>query len=240
MQKALNLLGIPCCHNFSLYSHIRDCDMWIQAFDAKFAGKGKPFARKEWDQLLAEYGAIADVPALAFWEELLAAYPEVKVVLMERDIDSWYQSFDDAVVKTMWGRLGDLMADLEREFGGRLRDVNRRWAVDWMRVHSADEMRREAKTRYREHYALVRKTVPKGNLLEYKLGSGWGPLCAYLGKEIPDVEFPKVNETASMHEKISIIIRRTLVKIFIKSLLYVGPVLLAILVWQFWRSGEAA
>ena len=240
MQTALNLLGTPCCHSFSLYNHIRDCDMWIQAFDAKFAGKGKPFTRKEWDQLLGEYGAITDVPALAFWEDLLAAYPEAKVVLIERDIDRWYRSFDDAVIRIMWRRLGNIIADFERGFVGPIRDVHRRWATDWMGVHSADEMREVAKDRYREHYALVRSTVPKENLLEYKLGSGWEPLCAYLGKDIPNVEFPKVNETASMREKMSIITRRGIKGILTRSMFYIGPVFLALLVWRFWGTGETA
>lgn len=121
--------------------------MWLRAFDAKFAGKGEPFTRTEWDQLLADYGAVTDVPALAFWEDLVAAYPEAKVVLMERDIERWYKSFDDAVAKVMWGRLGNLLADYEPGFVGPLRDVHRCWATDWMGVHSADETREAAKDR---------------------------------------------------------------------------------------------
>ena len=73
-----------------------------------------------------------------------------------------------------------------------------------MGAHSAEEMRKAARRKYREHYALVRERVPKERLLEYELGSGWEPLCAFLGKEVPDVEFPRVNETASMHEKMRI------------------------------------
>lgn len=33
----------------------RDCAMWMQAFEAKFDGKGQPFTRQQWDQLLARY-----------------------------------------------------------------------------------------------------------------------------------------------------------------------------------------
>ncbi|KAL8991665.1 MAG: hypothetical protein Q9169_007767, partial [Polycauliona sp. 2 TL-2023] len=157
MQAAFNTLGIPCCHSFSLYNHIRDCSMWIQAFDAKYntrTPQSNPFTRTQWDQLLAEYGAIADVPALAFWEDLLAAYPEAKIVLMERDIDTWYRSFDEAVTKMMWwGKWANLLADLERSFVGPIRDVHMRWAKDWMGVHSEEEMRGAARERYREHYA---------------------------------------------------------------------------------------
>lgn len=240
MQTAFNLLNIPCCHSFSLYSHIRDCPMWIQAFDAKFLGKGEPFTRTEWDQLLAEYGAITDVPALAFWDDLVSVYPEAKVVLMERDIDKWYTSFIDAVVDVMWARLGNLLADCDRWFVGPLRDVHRRWATDWMEAHSADEMRRVAKEKYKEHYALVRKTVPEENLLEYKLGSGWEPLCTFLGKDIPDVEFPKVNETASMHEKMSIIARRGIKNLLRRVLLWFGLPILALLLLNIFSTCKGA
>ena len=30
----------------------RDAEMWIEAFEAKFEGKGKEFTREDWDQLL--------------------------------------------------------------------------------------------------------------------------------------------------------------------------------------------
>jgi hypothetical protein len=53
--------------------------------------------------------------------------------------------------------------------------------------------------------------VPKERLLEYELGSGWDPLCAFLGKEVPDVLFPRANESAIMQEKVDILIVRTAV-----------------------------
>lgn len=30
----------------------RDSDMWVEAYEAKFEGKGKPFGKEDWDQLL--------------------------------------------------------------------------------------------------------------------------------------------------------------------------------------------
>ena len=77
-----------------------------------------------------------------------------------------------------------------------------------MGVSSAEEIRAKAKTKYREHYELVRKIVPRERLLEYKLGSGWEPLWDFLEKEVPDIEFPRINETASMNEKMAIIAGR--------------------------------
>lgn len=47
---------------------------------------------------------------------------------------------------------------------------------------------------YLEHYQLVRKVCPPERLLEFKLGSGWEPLCQFLGTEAPDVPYPNVND----------------------------------------------
>lgn len=204
--------------------------MWVSAYDAKFAGKGKPFTRTEWDQLLSEYGAVTDVPALAFSEDLIHAYPEAKIVLMERDIDKWFKSFDDAVVKVMWGKGGHLVASLDPWFVGPIRDVHLRWARLWMGVNSAEEMRTKAKEKYQEHYDLIRRVAPKERLLEYELGSGWEPLCNYLGKDIPAVEFPRVNETNSMHEKVSIITRRGIRNLVTWILWMAGPLIAVVLI----------
>lgn len=38
--------------------------------------------------------------------------------------------------------------------------------------------------------------------MDFRLADGWGPLCEFLGKDVPDVEFPHVNETAALQEKI--------------------------------------
>lgn len=43
----------------------------------------------------------------------------------------------------------------------------------------------------------MRKTVPRERLLEVELGSGWEPLCKFLGKRIPNQPFPHVNEAAA-------------------------------------------
>lgn len=51
------------------------------------------------------------------------------------------------------------------------------------------------KERFNEYYAELREIVPKEKLFEYKIGSGWKPLCEFLGQETPKVPFPKSNDT---------------------------------------------
>lgn len=54
MRQALLDLGYEDCYHFGsvLQENPRDADMWVEAMEAKFEGKGKPFTRNDWDQLL--------------------------------------------------------------------------------------------------------------------------------------------------------------------------------------------
>jgi hypothetical protein len=48
---------------------------------------------------------------------------------------------------------------------------------------------------YLNHYADVRRKVPKERLLEFEAKDGWGPLCEFLGKPVPkDEPYPRVND----------------------------------------------
>ncbi|RMZ14195.1 hypothetical protein D0864_00251 [Hortaea werneckii] len=59
------------------------------------------------------------------------------------------------------------------------------------------EARVGSKRAYRHHYRDVEAFVPKERLLEFRLQEGWEPLCEVLGREVPDVPFPHVNEEES-------------------------------------------
>jgi hypothetical protein len=65
--------------------------MWMEAIEAKFDGKGKPYGRAEFDKLLGHCQGVSDIPAILFAEELIAAYPEAKVILTHRNFDTWYK-----------------------------------------------------------------------------------------------------------------------------------------------------
>ncbi len=227
MYAALNILNIPCFHSFSLLSRIPDCKTWSAALDVKFFSRGAPFTLTQWDQLLSDYAAITDVPATPFAEDLIAAYPDAKVILMERDIDSWFTSFDNNVIKTTWATYSQFIGSVDPWYVGPLKDMHMRWVRGWMGANSEEEMRRVAKRHYREHNEMVRRITPKERLLEYKMGSGWGPLCEFLGKDVPGVEFPRVNEAEALQEKIAIILRRGAGNLLKRILTIVGPLLVA-------------
>ena len=53
LQVALETLGYKDTHHMAnVLSNPVEADMWTEAINAKFFGKGKPFGREEWDQLL--------------------------------------------------------------------------------------------------------------------------------------------------------------------------------------------
>ncbi|KAL9101865.1 MAG: hypothetical protein Q9187_009191, partial [Circinaria calcarea] len=165
MQLALNLLGFPCYHGLSLFASIRDCEMWNEALDAKYFGKGKPFVREDWDQLLGRYSAVADLPAIAFAEELITAYPEARVVLVERDMEKWYKSFNEGIIKNVWSPLFHIIARFDPGFVGALNGPAERWTRGMFGASSMKEMQEKARRKYREHYELVEKVTPGERLL---------------------------------------------------------------------------
>lgn len=237
IQAALNILGYDCYHSSVFFSNIRDCDMWNAAMDAKYQGRGPPFTRTDWDQLLGSYSAVsADPPAVAFAEDLVAAYPEAKVILVEREIESWYRSFDRNVIDPQWSRMISFVSELDPWLLRPVRRCHRRWATGWMDSHSRVEMQEKARQAYRDHYALVRRITPKDRLLNLSLGDGWGPLCEFLDKPVPDVPFPRVNDSEALQELLSIIIKRGLYNSFKRAVKFtLPPVLLGLGIWLHYR-----
>ncbi len=67
---------------------------------------------------------------------------------------------------------------IKRQFAGNIDD----------RAHIIDV--------YNRHNTAVRAAFGPDRLLEYQLGSGWEPLCDFLGVDVPDVAFPRGNSSA--------------------------------------------
>lgn len=58
----------------------------------------------------------------------------------------------------------------------------------------------------------------------YEVSQGWGPLCDFLGKPVPQEPFPRVNDTAEFQQMIN-----TQEKV-IKVLTYAVPAVAAVMV----------
>ncbi|GAA0925260.1 sulfotransferase family protein [Nonomuraea longicatena] len=175
MKAALERLGFgPCYHAVEVMRHPEHVPLW----DAAAAGA------PDWETVFDGYRSTVDFPSTLYWKELIAAYPEAKVILTLRDPQAWYASVRSTVVAEAEAKVADgdpppdwLLAVVER-----VREEKA--AIAW----------------FEEHNAEVRSTVPADRLLVFEVTQGWGPLCAFLGVEAPAEPFPRLNEREKFRE----------------------------------------
>ena len=207
--------------------------MWNDAFQAKFFPadlQSKPFGRAEFDQLLGPYAAVADMPPVCFGPDLIQAYPEAKVILVERDVESWYKSYHDVVIEYTFYPLANLLAWLEPEFvGPNVRNMHT-IARAYFRANTKEEYSANARSVYQKHYREIRRVTPKEKLLEFDLKQGWGPLCEFLERPVPEVPFPRANDRKMDVELRNIIQTRIRRKLFRKMVIVLSA--LGLLAWS--------
>ncbi|TDZ31617.1 hypothetical protein C8035_v001849 [Colletotrichum spinosum] len=224
ITQALTILGYDGVHHgIQAITSPREWVLFSSAADSTFptlpSYTGAPFPRDKWDSLFGAYEAVTDMGSF-FALPLVAAYPDAKVILVERDVDAWFQSMDEAIFKTTWGWRADLVIDhLGPRWGLAGGRTLRKILLGFYGARGVDEMRAAARDRYRRHYAEVRAAVVPGErLLEFKLEDGWGPLCEFLGRDVPpDVPFPVANKRREHLDRV-----RTRQNRFLKLAVVVG------------------
>jgi hypothetical protein len=53
---------------------------------------------------------------------------------------------------------------------------------------------------FNRHNDHVVKTVDPDRLLVFEATNGWGPLCEFLGRPIPEEDYPRVNSTEDFRQ----------------------------------------
>ncbi|HVX42346.1 MAG TPA: sulfotransferase [Mycobacteriales bacterium] len=196
VKAALERLGFgPCYHGLEGLRRSADGDHWMAAYETG--------GRIDWSVIFEGYRSTLDWPTIYFWEQLVAAYPEAKVLLTDRDPDSWWESH------VQMFRLG-------MSFGEELTDEQRGWAAGSGFGRMQTALATIAAARFggqvfdkehclrifREHGERVRRIVPADRLLVYRVQEGWAPLCRFLGVAVPDEPFPRVNVGPDLLENI--------------------------------------
>lgn len=153
------------------------------------------FEREDWDEIFGEYDVVTDLAAI-FAEQLVECYPEAKVVIVQRDFEKWWTSFQSEVldggmfstpVEILYGVIGSIT-------GLRSVKAMQKTLLGAFDAKDLDGIKKNART-YFGYYDRIREVVPEERRLEYRLGEGWEPLCRFLGKEVPKgVGFPRVND----------------------------------------------
>ncbi|CAK5274564.1 unnamed protein product [Mycena citricolor] len=201
MKVALHMLGYePTNHGFDLFDDPEVMDQWIRALEAKYYGIGQPLDADDWRRFLARFQGVTDIPHYLFVEELLAAFPDAKVPVTYRDPKAWWKSFASTILKLCEPiTTSEHAAPNESQHVRRVRLSNMCFAV-LFKIRPED-MGRESITEevataaFEAHYEYLRAVVPKERLLIFSVKEGWAPLCTFLGKDIPDTPFPRVNDS---------------------------------------------
>jgi hypothetical protein len=181
LKLALERLGFTkCYHMMEVFGHPEHVPMWAAAH------RGEPV---DWEKLYEGYRATVDWPSCNLWREHAALWPNAKVILSTRDPDSWYDSVMNTIYKSSTQMKSSDDATMRR-FG--------EWATEitWKRIFD-NRMHDRAYVIgvYNAHVERVKATIPPSRLLVFEARQGWAPLCRFLGVDVPDEPYPRVNTT---------------------------------------------
>ncbi|RYE56199.1 MAG: sulfotransferase family protein [Rhizobiaceae bacterium] len=180
MKHALQMLGLGQCYHMEEVMVNGHFERWETA-----AQSDAP----DWAAIFEGFGATVDWPGATFWRSLVEHYPDAKVILSVRDsADAWFESTQKTIFSPQ------LMALLPPQFSKMM----------WLTIHSlfdgAIHDRDCCVEVYERHNAAVIAAVPAERLLVYRPGDGWEPLCAFLGCPVPEVPYPRLNDSAAFLE----------------------------------------
>ena len=192
---AMDILGYKCHHMKKLL--MDPTDKSSKLFYNTFLNK----SAANWDEVYEGYNACADWTAAYFYKDLLARYPNAKVILTERSFEDWYKSMKNTIYtafrganKLEPGHPRYEFRELSRKIivDGYIEDDDKFLDVEFMRKY------------YDDHIKEIKEVVPANQLYCFQLGEGWEGICKFLDKSVPEVPYPKVNSTAQFKERFNV------------------------------------
>ncbi|KAI1128788.1 hypothetical protein F5Y10DRAFT_239895 [Nemania abortiva] len=218
MAEAYTILGYKANHFFLVDTTGMKWNKLEQAADATFptapgATPRAAFTRADWDELWgSDYDVVMDV-ASPFNPELIKAYPDAKVVIVQRDFDSWWPSFKTNIRDGYFAQPISTIILNSIALGIRVPFTTRKLLCGFFGVQSREEMDDACGRRvYEEYFRKIRELVPPERRLEYTMGDGWEPLCEFLGAEVPQGRpFPRGNDRAAFQKTLKALNRGYLV-----------------------------
>jgi len=181
VRAALERLGLRCYGAPEAVREPGHLEAWTQ-----LVAGGEAAAREmDWHGLLRGHDATLDAPACFHWSVLARAFPDAKVLLTVRDGEAWRRSVAHLLTAASAARpAAALMPRLRRAL--TLADA---LLEGFVGPDPTSEAWLAAQAR---HDAQVVRGIPAERLLIFRVDQGWGPLCDFLGCEVPACEpFPK-------------------------------------------------
>lgn len=176
LKAALELLGFGPCHHMSEVIGSPDqVRLWTDV------AAGRP----DFESIFAGFRAAVDFPVAACWPDVLAANPGARVILSDRDPEDWYASFSQTILPLILDKAA--WPDDRRAWFAMIE------AVIVGKALGGRTDRAGILAAYRTNAAAARALAAEGRALVFGAHDGWGPLCAFLGVEVPNEPYPKTN-----------------------------------------------
>lgn len=198
MRAALCQLGFYDCYHMHTAQTHGDTDgpQWARALDAKYNGKGT-FTRADWDHLLGKYQATCDLPAAFFSAELAEAYPDAKVVILNRDPEKWYESVLNSIYKhalqmSVWDKMQMMHRVMLDPVTAGVVAMTSRFKNAMPYDHG--KQKDKALAWYQAQYDEFRERIPAERRIEFSVKDGWEPLCEFLGVPVPMIKDEETGE----------------------------------------------
>jgi len=197
LKKALEILGFgPCYHMEEVFFNPWRVSGWLHAC------QGRPV---DWERLLHGYHATVDWPGATFYRELMAHYPQAKVILTVRDPEAWYDSAYQTIYSVMRhfplnrdGRRLPVVSGVAGMLNCNIWDGT---------FHGRFADRQYAMQVFQQHNQAVQRTVPPERLLVYEVRQGWEPLCRFLNVPVPEGKpFPRVNDRTAFQRRVTLLV----------------------------------
>jgi hypothetical protein len=196
-KAALEMLGFgPCYHMVNVLTDLPLTARWSEAIDEQ----------ADWAAIFGEHESTVDWPGSFFYRELAVTYPDAKVVLSVRDPEAWEKSMLDTIWDVIYGHstmahISKAREQIDPDWRAYMDLMRRMWAAQG--VFSGPELRpgqlAEAISHYQEQ---VQRNVPEERLLVWNVQEGWEPLCRFLDVDVPQAQFPRLNDSKMFVDRI--------------------------------------
>lgn len=178
LKSALEQLGLgPCHHMTEVFAHHDQVPFWRAAAGGEAV---------DWSAGLSGYSSSVDWPSAHFYKQLAAHFPDARVILSRRDPERWADSMAETILKAMQTPL-IVGADGSEALMTFARMIIAEQTFD------GDFSRANVIAAFERHNAEVVATIPPERLLVFEAAQGWEPLCAFLGRPVPETPFPRTN-----------------------------------------------
>ncbi|MDT5244110.1 MAG: hypothetical protein QOD36_1486 [Mycobacterium sp.] len=179
IKAALEELGFdPCYHMTVAFAQPVHAVRWAAA------SRGEAV---DWRELLAGYRATVDWPACSYYRELVAAFPDAKVLLTVREAEGWYDSVRATIYRmrklTTFPPVRQFLRVFLPNTQKVLVNVHETFWDNTFKGRFTD--RQYAIGVYNAHIEAVKSYVPPERLVVFSARDGWEPLCTFLGVPVP-------------------------------------------------------